>query len=146
MPVTGGPYLCAALMCEKVLREGDGVLSFIRIVDKWTVTGAAEVMPPTVIQTNLVLLFKSGIHRGGAQIRVTPTSPTGRVLESMIFPTIFEGDDDRGTAVVAVMGFPASEDGLYWFEVALNEQVVTRVPLRVQYLRVQPQLTPTAAG
>jgi hypothetical protein len=30
----GGPYLNAALLCEKVLQERDGVLSIIRIIDR----------------------------------------------------------------------------------------------------------------
>lgn len=145
MPVTGGPYLAVAFFCEKVLREGDGVLSFIRVVDKWTVTGAAESMPPTVIQTNIAVVFKSGIHRGSTQVKITPTSPSGKILQSMIFPAIFEGDDDRGVALIATIGFPASEDGLFWFDVAVNDQVFTRMPLRVQYLRVHSQPSPTAA-
>lgn len=31
-----GPYLNAALICEKMLREADGVLSPIRIIDRYT--------------------------------------------------------------------------------------------------------------
>ena len=33
-------YLQMAVFCEKVLREADGVLSVIRIVDRFTVGGA----------------------------------------------------------------------------------------------------------
>ena len=109
MPVSGGPYLQAAFFCEKALREADGVLSFIRVVDKWTVNGPAETMPPTVIQTNLVIAMKSGIHRGSSQITITPTSPSGKIMQPIVIPAFFEGDDDRGVAIVAAMGFPVQE-------------------------------------
>jgi len=39
MASSGGPYLSTALFCEKVLREAAGVLSAIRIFDRWTVRG-----------------------------------------------------------------------------------------------------------
>lgn len=138
MPVSGGPYLIAALFCDKVLREADGVLSFIRVVDRWNVTGSTEQMPPTIIQTNLVVLMKSGIHRGSSQITITPTSPSGALLQQVTLPTIFEGDDDHGSAVVAGIGFPVREAGLYWFDVAVEGQPITKIPLRVAYLRVGP--------
>lgn len=138
MPVTGGPYLQVALFCEKVLREVDGVVSLIRIVDKWTVNGVAEVMPLTVIQTTLVIMMKSGIHRGSSQVTVTPTSPSGKLMQAITLPTIFEGDDDRGIALIAGIGFPVQEDGLYWFEVAVDGQAFTKLPLRVAYLRAAP--------
>lgn len=147
MPVSGGPYLAAAFFCEKVLREADGVLSFIRVVDRWNVTGPAEQMPPTIIQTNLVVMMKSGIHRGSSQITITPTSPSGRVMSPVTLPTIFEGDDDHGSAVIAQFGFPVQEAGLYWFDVAVDSQPITKIPLRVAYLRVGPiPIQPSQTG
>lgn len=135
MPVTGGPYLQAAFFCEKALREVDSVLSFIRVVDKWTVNGPSQTIPPTVIQTNLVILMKSGIHRGPSQIMITPTSPSGKVMSPIPIQTVFEGDDDRGIAIVAGVGFPVQEDGLYWFDLTVDGQSFTKLPLRVVYLR-----------
>ena len=35
---TEGPNVVAAVFCEKVLQEKDGVLSAIRIVDRFTVS------------------------------------------------------------------------------------------------------------
>jgi len=68
MPIEGGPYLSGAFLCEKALHEADGVNSFIRMVDRWTVTGPTEGMPATAIQATLVVVFKSGIHRGAGEI------------------------------------------------------------------------------
>ena len=47
MPLgVGGPYLSVAVLCEKVLREADGVSSIIRIVDRITVSAKGKEAPP----------------------------------------------------------------------------------------------------
>jgi hypothetical protein len=153
MPVSGGPYLIAAFLCEKVLREQDGVTSFIRVVDRWQIVGPTDTMAPTLIQTNMVILFKSGIQRSPAQIIITPISPTDERLQSVTAPVQFEGDDERGVGVVLPMHFPVREPGLYWFEVSLILQggqpsVMTFIPMRVVYLQTgsiqaRPSLPPT---
>ena len=53
----------------------------------------------------------------------------------MEFPMLFEGDEDRGAAVVAQIAFPVSEEGIYWFDVSLFNEDITRMPLRVLYQR-----------
>ena len=129
--IAGGPYLAAALFCEKVLKEADGVISLIRIVDRWTVVGPSEAMPATVIQTTLVLLMKSGIHRGSSQLTIAPFSPSGAALQEVKMSTHFEGDDDRGVGVIAPLAFPVQEPGVYWFDIKIDGQTLTKVPLRV---------------
>ena len=143
MPITGGPYLQAALFCERVLQEVDGVLTLVRVVDRWNITGTSESMLPTAIQTNIVLMFKSGMFRGPAQVMVTPISPRGNRLQPVTIPANFEGDEDRGVNIVLPIGFPVQEPGPYWFEVAVAGQVMTNMPLRVVYLQ---QSGPMIAG
>jgi hypothetical protein len=143
MPIEGGPYLAAAFLCEKALREADGVNSFIRMVDRWTVTGPSEVMPTTTIQATLVVAFKTGIHRGNGALVITPTTPSDVRMASMNTPVLFEGDDDRGLAIVIPMGFPVSEPGIYWFNISLNGQTFSEIPLRVVYHQVVPMEMPS---
>jgi len=138
MPIEGGPYLAAAFFCEKALREVDGVNTFVRVVDRWTVTGPTETMPQTAIQATLVVIFKSGIHRGTGELTIALTSPSDRTLQSFTVPVHFEGDEDRGIAVILPMLFPVEEAGLYWFRVSLDGRSFSEVPLRVIYHRVVP--------
>jgi hypothetical protein len=140
MPIQGGPYLSAAFLCERALREVDGVNSYVRVVDRWTVTGPSEEMPTTAIQATLVVIFKSGIHRGAGQLTITPTSPSDVRLQPLIVPVLFEGDEDRGIAVILAMAFPATEPGVYWFNVSLDGTSFSEIPLRVVYHRVVPQM------
>jgi hypothetical protein len=142
MPIQGGPYLQAALLCEKALQETDGVISLIRIVDRWTVSGPSEDMPQTAIQATMVLMFKSGFHRGPGRLTITPTSPRDAPMPAIEVPVHFEGDEDRGVNVVLPMAFPVQESGVYWFDVALDGQTVSHIPLRVIYHRVAPMQLP----
>ena len=141
MPITGGPYLTAAFFCERMLREQDGVLSAIRIVDRWNISGPAPTIAPTVIQTFLATLFHCGIYRGQAQVTITPIAPSNHRLQPITLPVLFEDADDRGAGIIMPIGFPVQEDGTYWFEVALSKQnlppeVVTYIPMRVVYLQI----------
>jgi hypothetical protein len=144
--VNGGPYLTGAFFCEKILREHDGVLSFIRVVDRWTVTGPAEAMPLTVIQTNLVIQMKSGNHRGVSQITVTPYAPSGAHLPPLRLTAKFEGEEDTGIAVPVPMAFPAKEAGVYWFDVSVDGRSFTKIPLRVDYQQLAAGFHATTPG
>jgi len=57
-------------------------------------------------------------------------------------PLLFEGDEDRGVAIVVPMAFPVQEPGVYWFNVAIDGQSFTEIPLRVIYHRVAPMVLP----
>lgn len=147
MPVSAGPYLSAAFFCERVLQERDGVLSFIRVVDRWNIVGPTQTMPPTTIQATLVALFKSGTLRASAQLTITPVSPSGERMQSVVLPVLFEGDDERGGGTILPLGFPVKDPGLYWFEVGLAVQgapaeVMTNIPMRIVYLQTGSMMPP----
>lgn len=137
----GGPFLQMAVLCERVLQEKDGVLSLIRIVDRFWVPGTQREMQPSPIQFTAAILFKSGFAEGKYFIRLRPHTPSGKMLAEQEFPVLFEGAD-RGVGVVAQMGLIAEEEGLYWIDVLLQETVVTRMPLRVLYQRAGPTAPP----
>jgi hypothetical protein len=132
------PYLVMAIFCEKVLREADNVLSVIRIIDRFNVVNATAEMPPTPLQFTVLISFKSGFLRGKQMLSIRPKSPNKEDLPQMSFPMLFEGDDDRGSAMIAQLNFVATQEGLYWFDVHLNEVLVTRMPLRVAYQQAGP--------
>lgn len=138
----GGPYLSAAFFCERVLRETDNVPSFIRVTERCTINGASDVIPLTIINTTLVITMISGMHRGPSKVAVSPISPSGIQLPSLTLPVNFEGDDDRGIAIVIPMGFPVQEQGVYWFEISVEGGgTVTRIPFRIVYQQMVQQAT-----
>lgn len=130
-------YLHAATFCEKVLQEADGVLSLIRMVDRFNVMGETEEMSPIILSFMVYISFKSGFMRGKQKVALRPKSPTGKDLPAMEFPVLFEGDDDRGPAMAFQVNWPAAEEGVFWWDLYLNEELVTRMPLRVTYQRMR---------
>ena len=118
-----GPHLSAAFLCEKVLREGDGVLSFIRVVDRFirprpsSLPPGAQVLP---IQVMLVTSFKSGgLPTGSYKIRTRlhrPNSATTPLLENEN-DVFIEGGEDQGFAVANPIIMNPEEEGLFWIDV-----------------------------
>lgn len=139
------PLLKAALICETVITRNDGVLSLINIVDRFIMTASGPAVPPDMPahdqEFNLVLLFNSGTYVGKAAIAVTVQGPDGLRKPVHGAEHYFEGAE-RGVNFIIQMKFTFKIEGLYWFEIYVNDQPVTRVPLRVMYSRVTRTLPP----
>jgi hypothetical protein len=134
-----GPYLTAALICERVLDEKDNVKSIIRIVDRVNhqVVGPdppREMPPIKGYRLTMLLQFKSGRARGAHALKLRLLKPSGESTQPPEQLVVFEGEDDRGVDVVANLLVDLEYAGVYWIEVLLNEVRVTKVPFRVVYL------------
>lgn len=134
-----GPYLQIAAFCERILREGDGVLSLIRVVDRIThqVAGpdAPRDMPEIRYPLTLAIVLKSGRARGRHELSITPQLPSGELLQPMAMTVQLEGEN-RGVSVVNVIDIPYRQEGLYWFTIAFDGQTLTRLPLEIRYSRL----------
>jgi len=139
-----GPFLQAALVCERVLTEQDGVLSLIRVVDRFFQreinTADPEQMPPFTVNATIAIMLKAGAARGRQTLRLRPEVPAGIRLPEVSAPVFFEGEE-RGVNLLLPMQFQAAQEGLYWFDVILEDRLLTRIPLRVVY-----QPTPTTGS
>jgi len=144
-----GPHLGAAFLCEKILQEKDGVQSFIRIVDRFTVPVFPKLpegvqLPPGAgpgnqfIQFNLVVMVKAGSVPGGKyHLGLQLNKPDGSPLPKNVVDVFLQGDNDNGVAAVFPIVLPQPEEGLYWFDVYFEESLLTRVPLRVLHQQMQ---------
>lgn len=138
-PFAGGPYVQIAGFCERILREADGVLSLIRMVDVVTHTenrpDAPEEMPAFHYPLTLVLTLKSGEARGRHDISITPVQPGGESLGTITASIRLEGEG-RGANIVSPIDLPYTQEGLYWFDIHLGQDILTRIPLEVRYSRL----------
>ena len=137
---TGGPYLNAALLCERVLQERDGVTSLIRVIDRVTVTAVAQGnvagdLPPTVLAFTVYVALKSGVYKGSLPVKLSIKSPDDEKLVEFSTDVLFEGDD-RGVNIVSPVQFQIQKDGLFWIDLSLMDELITRIPLRVVVQRV----------
>lgn len=130
-----GPFIGAALLCERVLEEKDGVLSAIRIVDRWTVP-----RPPVhnneqiaaLLRPVIVVVPKAGEATGSHMISVNMSSPNGDEDEGTTYPFELEGED-RGVNLVVPTLLEIQQEGLYWFNVRIDGALGTRIPLRIAW-------------
>lgn len=118
-------------------------VSLIRILDRWFFNGTTPDMPPSILQTTLAVLLKSDNMRGAATVKIRPISPSKKELPSLEIPILFEGEE-RGVNIILPVVMQIQEAGLYWFDVFVDDQLFTRVPLRVVYQRASG-ITPPAA-
>src|SRR4030042_2509 len=102
-----GPYLSAALLCEKVLVEQDGVKSAIRIIDRVNRTYVGPNPPmemePFDYSLTLLIKFKSGWARGVHTVKIQTAKPSGELMPEIINSVLFEGEEDRGVDVIGDM-------------------------------------------
>ncbi len=134
-----GPHVQIACFCDLVLQDKTNTFSLIRIVDTITFTEAGpeppEIMPMKNLETWLVLSFKSGSARGRSEVKAVPEMPNGQAKTPLVFTVHFEGEE-KGANIIAQIKMPLEYEGLYWFDIFVDEQKITRIPLRVRYNRV----------
>jgi len=148
--VEQGPYLSAALICEKVLEERDGAKSAIRIIDRVTRTAVSpsppEEMDPFDWDGALLIRLKSGWARGTYPLRVSLIKPSGESPMPIQSSVYFEGEEDRGVDIVANMTIKFDQTGIYWFKIYLADKLLTQIPLRVIYMPQIRQIPGPSGG
>ncbi|HUA83480.1 MAG TPA: hypothetical protein VMB85_06435 [Bryobacteraceae bacterium] len=127
------PYVHVAAFCQTALNEANGVLSLIRLIDRYPIVGQTKEMQPTTINITLAVVLKSGNMTGSATLSIKPMKPDGNPMPPLNVPVLFEGME-RGVGIITQMQLALTEPGLYWFDVFIDEVVLlTRIPLRILY-------------
>jgi hypothetical protein len=122
-----GPFVRAALLCERVLCESSGVLSAIRIVHEGPLVedGAA-------IELVLLLMLVRGeapVGRHAAALRIR--APSGEVVgRKAIAFTLDDGGPEQASSLVIDVRFAPRLAGVYWFQVTWGDdaRMLTQVP------------------
>lgn len=130
------PYVQIATICHTALIENTGQMSVVRVTDRIGVAGVTPDMQPQPLQLTFALLLRSGEMLGQFHVKIRVTSPQGQETMGQDITFLFEGGD-RGVQVVLPMGMIASEPGTYWFDVMVEDDILTRIPLTVVYQRIQ---------
>lgn len=137
---SNGPWVSFAVLCEKTIEDKDGRLSLINIVDQVNFAPAQgqeipSKMPAIPIKLIAAVGFKAGVLKGPASIKLGLVKPNGESGPTLTVSALFQGDE-RGTNLVTEMNLVLDEEGLYWIEVFVADQFMTRIPLRLAYQSV----------
>jgi hypothetical protein len=133
-----GPFVSAALICDRVIREVDGALSAIRIVDQVTLIRPPTGLPAEIqIAANLWLLIalKGAPAPGRRNVRITAQAPDGMRTDIGLADVDFASTSSIGPpganlVVQAVLNF--RQTGIHWFDVLLDGNFLTSIPLEVR--------------
>ena len=134
-----GPFV-AALICERVLVETDGVVTPMRIIDQVNLERPPSTLPPNTalipvpFQGALLILLKGGRPGAKHEIAVVAHGPSGNrqqvATQTVDLTPKLEGGVAAANLIVQ-MRLGLQSEGTYWFEVLLDGRRATASPLRV---------------
>lgn len=139
-----GPYVNAAFIAENIIQDKEGVISAIRIIDRLVRTShtaePSPAMEPFEHEFYLLVILKSGENPGTYRVTVQPKKPSDETLPPFNSTVHLEAPADRGTNIVARMRLLFDVPGLWWFDVRINDKLVSRLYLRLIYLPQQADI------
>jgi hypothetical protein len=131
------PYLKFGTICERVLEEKDGVLSLIRIVDKFTLTITGKEPPgqlPRVVRLlTIIMSWVGGLGSHEAAFNII--SPGGEIQQSPRSWSFTLDAINQGHNIIVTLPVSMAKEGVYWIEFILNDQVKSRIPFQMLYER-----------
>lgn len=129
-----GPFLTTAAFFETVIREDTGILTLVRMIDRITISPKASWishLPPSPVSTNLVVSFRGQNLDGSGVVSIHPVKPSGERMERMDIPFVF--DAQTGVNLNISLELVVEEEGYFWFDILLDNAVVTRTPLQIVF-------------
>ena len=113
----------AALLCDRVLREDNGRVTIVGLLDR-VVARPKEPdveVPATQVSCHAVVILKTGSNPGTYKLKLLVKSPSNRPLREFSLDVVLPDEEDKGINVVMPISFSAREEGVYWIEVRLGE-------------------------
>ncbi|TAK64999.1 MAG: hypothetical protein EPO22_05350 [Dehalococcoidia bacterium] len=141
--VVGGPWVQAALFCERVLIEHDNVPSMIRVIDQIrhpiVASGPGVVAPTLPYQLNGFIALKPGAAKGRFDYAIVMETPAGLKRQVANGSFTFAGGPHNGVNIPFQLAIVFDQEGLYWFDIVLDgDRVLTRMPFYVEYVVMRP--------
>ncbi len=83
----------------------------------------------------MVIDLVSGDAKGRSELRLTLETPDGRRRGLARGDIHFDGGNN-GTRVNIDLNLEIAQEGVYWFDVFVDDMHLTRIPLEVRYQRL----------
>lgn len=139
MPFKEGPFVQVACICETAINDKTNTISLIRVIDTITQrtrgNNPSQDMPPITFQGKLVIMLKSGRAQGRHELNVIPELPSGETQNPITLSVHFDGEE-KGANLISNLNYTFTQEGLHWFRVYVDGEVLTAIPLRVKYERI----------
>lgn len=127
-----GPYVAFATICETFIQESNNILSLIKILDTITVQGESEEFVPGAVKFVIAVGFKSGGFVGTKQLSIAAVRPSGEQTALNQQTLAFQNGAAGANLLLGTL-FGVRTAGLHWFDVSLDNTLVSRIPLTILY-------------
>lgn len=134
------PLVLAALVCEQVLEEKDGVLSATRIIDRFFLD---QPVPPGAergVQFHYLVILKRGTaaitggeHEASVMLRFPSGQREGTTIGALKVPWPAEEGEDQGLNLNMTLQLPLPAEGLYWIDLLFDGALLASTPFRVTF-------------
>ena len=130
-PLQPGPYVALAVFCTRIDRQTDGSTDVVGVVE--TLNLDSPFSPPMTnnsLMMTAVVSVRGDTMRGAFPLAIRghyPDGTPGTTLSQLV-----EFSDAQPTATIALpIQIAIGELGEYWFDVTLDQRLLTRVRLDV---------------
>jgi len=135
-----GPFVRAAILCERVLCETDGALSAIRILDDGPATG---VDGRSIHLALLLMLVRGDVAAGQHLAMLEIRNPAGELVSTKPIALALDGGGpEQVSSLVLDVAFEPRTPGVYWFSVSWGDdrRLLTQVPFTARAVPVDSGL------
>lgn len=135
----GGPFIASAVFCQSVSEDSDGVLSALRIVDEVRgiiPSNAPADFPSKEHPVEITLFALIMIRRGDAvagkhNLKLVIESPKSETKDVFTEEIELPQPPNGAATVKARIVMKLQGQGLYWIDVILDKQRLSRMPLNI---------------
>jgi hypothetical protein len=132
--------LVSAFLCEKILTEKDGVQTYVRVVDHFTVPRLLEPNQAGLLVW-LAIIVKSGRAKGKYNLSLRMNAPTGEVQAIGEETPFALNGGEHGVNANVMLALQVRHEGLFGIDVMIDEEVLAHVPFRVTLAATDSQTT-----
>jgi len=136
---TGGPFVAAAVFCNSVTEDSDGVVSALRIVDEIRIAVGPHApadfpSKDNPVETALFVLIM--IRRGDAapgkhKLRLVVEAPSGKTRELQRVACEMPAHPNGTATIKARVALKLLSAGVFWIDVILGKERLTRMALNL---------------
>lgn len=128
-------YVGAALFAGEVIEDKQGLYSLIRVYDEVHAEMAPDTPEPSAGQPVTIPLvglvsLRTGSAYGRHTVRLDLVAPDGERKDGQPFDLAIE-EGSTGINIPLNIRFRAKGAGRYWFEVLVDGELLTRIPMTV---------------
>src|SRR5579864_1184110 len=135
----------SAFLCQSTIREQGDLLTAVRIVDGFTTSAIGELTTGEVmyfpVNVSAVVIFRAEMP-SKSTLTIKVRDPRGEELQGTRSFSVHSKSLIEGHTLNINFRVPGQKEGDFWFEVYVDDELATKVPLRITHQKRVPRPEP----